>query len=80
MKAILKEVITLMRLYSNTVTAILVAINTALAQQEVSWLVVLLVNIAGLVIHAILREVPQPAVKAKLETLREERSERSASS
>lgn len=66
----MEKLITLMKLYSNQVIAILSLINAALAQQEAHWLIVLAVNILGVIVHAILREVPQPEVAAKLASLR----------
>lgn len=66
----MERIITLMKLYSTQVITILGLINAALAQQEAHWLIVLIVNIIGVVVHAILREVPQPEVAAKLAALR----------
>ena len=63
--------ITLMRLYSVQVLAILAAINTAIATQpQVPWWVTLGVNVLGLVVGMIVRDIPQPAVAMKLQALR----------
>lgn len=66
----MKKIIALIQLYSVQVLAILAALNTALAQQEVPWWVTLIVNIIGLIVGVIVRDIPQPAVAAKLARLR----------
>lgn len=70
----MKKILIVMRMYSSVVVMIMAAINAALAQQEVHWLVPLAVNIVGIIVHAIVREVPQPAVTAALAKLRAERA------
>lgn len=62
----MKKLIALIQLYSVQVLAILATINTALAQQEVPWWITLIVNIVGVIVGMIVRDIPQPEVAAKL--------------
>jgi len=62
----MKKLIALIQLYSVQVLAILATINTALAQQEVPWWITLIVNIIGVIVGMIVRDIPQPEVAAKL--------------
>lgn len=64
----MKKLIALIQLYSVQVLAILATINTALAQQEVPWWITLIVNIIGVIVGMIVRDIPQPEVAAKLRT------------
>ena len=66
----MKKIIVLIQLYSVQVLAILAAINTALAQQEVPWWITLIVNIIGVIIGMIVRDIPQPEVAAKLRAIK----------
>lgn len=62
----MKKLIALIQLYSVQVLTILATINTALAQQEVPWWITLIVNIIGVIVGMIVRDIPQPEVAAKL--------------
>lgn len=62
----MKKLIALIQLYSVQVLAILATINTTLAQQEVPWWITLIVNIIGVIVGMIVRDIPQPKVAAKL--------------
>lgn len=66
----MNKLIALIQLYSVQVLAILGAVNTALAQQQVPWWVTLIVNVIGLIVGAIVRDIPQPTVMAKLQAAR----------
>lgn len=67
----MKKLVTMLQLYSVQVLAILAAINTTIAASlDVPWWVVLIVNVVGVVVGMIAREVPQPVVAAKLAALR----------
>lgn len=62
--------ITLLRLYSIQVFAILAAINTFVASRaDVPWWFVLAINVVGVLVGMVAREVPQPVVVAKLKSL-----------
>lgn len=66
----MQKIIALIQLYSVQVLALLATINTILAEQQLPWWVTLIVNVIGLIVGMIVRDIPQPAVAAKLARLR----------
>lgn len=70
----MERILTLLRLYSVRVVAVLAVVNSALAviPDVPGWLMIT-VNVVGAIAHAIVREVPQPEVTAKLQKMRVER-------
>lgn len=66
----MNKLIALIQLYSVQVLGVLATLNTILAQQEVPWWITLIVNVIGLVVGTIVRDIPQPKVAAKLQAAR----------
>lgn len=62
----MKKIIALIQLYSVQVLMILGAINTFMASTDVPWWFALAVNIVGIIVGMIARDIPQPEVAAKL--------------
>ena len=67
MKSLITQLIALVQLYSVQVLAVLATINTFIASRDdIPWWFVLGINVVGVVVGIIVRQVPQPKVAAKL--------------
>lgn len=67
MKSLIAQLVALIQLYSVQVLAILATINTFIASRDdVPWWFVLAINVVGVVVGLLVRQVPQPVVAAKL--------------
>lgn len=65
------KIIALIQLYSVQIALLLGAINTFIASRpDVPWWFVLAVNLVGVTVGMIVRDIPQPVVAAKLQALR----------
>lgn len=67
----MKKLVVLIQLYSVQVLAVLAAANAFVSSRpDVPWWMVLLLNVVGVLVGMVVRDIPQPQVAAKLAALR----------